>query len=65
MQKLSEVEDEYFKFRLPKYKEYINKRRCPSSAPMDVEIWNIDNLRNIYIADPIQLGIGLSGFVEI
>jgi 5'-3' exonuclease len=56
LEKLSKYEDYYFKVKLPKYKDYVAKRRCQSSDPYEVDIWNLENLRNMNIDDPIKLG---------
>ena len=53
---LCKKEDGYFKFSYPKYKERIKNLKCPHSDPYDIELWNLNNMKNIKIIDPIKLG---------
>ena len=53
---LNKKEDGYFKYSYPKYKERIKNFKCPYSDPYDIEMWNINNMKNIKIIDPIKLG---------
>ncbi len=55
---ISKSEDYYFTNVLPRHKErmYRYNNRCPYTDPYDVDLWNIEHIRNIKIEDPIQLG---------
>lgn len=55
---LSKFEENYFKNIYPQYIEYISKRKCLQTDSYSQEVWKYDNLRNIEIEDPIQLGVG-------
>jgi 5'-3' exonuclease len=53
---IAKREDYYFKEILPKFKERSKQRKCFSSDPYDIEVWEMENLKNIKIDDPIKLG---------
>tara|TARA_Y100000780_G_scaffold232569_1_gene266671 strand:- start:15934 stop:17688 length:1755 start_codon:yes stop_codon:yes gene_type:complete len=53
---ISKREDYYFKQILPKFKERSNNRKCFSTDPYDIEVWEMENLKNVKIDDPIKLG---------
>ena len=53
------LKDHYFKKILPYHKTKIKKRFCRSQNPYDQEVWNIENMRNIEIDDPINYGFGI------
>jgi len=57
---ISSREDHYFKKILPYHKTKIKKRFCRSRNPYDQEVWNIENMRNIEIDDPVKLGVDTS-----
>lgn len=49
-------EYEYFTDTLVKYKHFNEKRRCLESDPYLKELWQIENMKNIKIEDPVKLG---------
>ena len=53
---ISKSEDYYFTNILPKYKERVSKYRCPYTDMYDIDLWNLEHMRNIKVEDPIQLG---------
>jgi len=53
---IAKSEDYYFTNILPKYKERISRYRCPYTDMYDIDLWNLEHIRNIKIEDPIQLG---------
>ena len=53
---ISKSENYYFTNILPKYKERVSKYRCPYTDMYDIDLWNLEHMRNIKIKDPIQLG---------
>lgn len=53
---LSKYEDYYFKIKLPKYFEMINKRSPLTDDPYEIEIWKMENMKNYNVIDPIKLG---------
>jgi len=53
---LKEKEDGYFRYSYPKYKERNKKIKCRVNDPYEVELWNLNNMKNIKINDPIKLG---------
>lgn len=55
---LKNNEHEYFSEVLPKYKQKLKHRKFMGSDPYEEEIFNCDNLRNIFIDDRINLGVG-------
>lgn len=56
LENLASGEEYYFKFRYPKYKEYIGKRKCMSEDPYEKELWDMENMKTAEINDPIGLG---------
>jgi len=57
---LSLLEDNYFKNILPDYLNKQKRRTCLETEDYKREIWEIENLKNVKINDPIKLGIGKS-----
>lgn len=57
-EKISKYEDYYFRVRYPKYLEYISRRKCQSNDIYDIAVWNMENMRNMKVDDPIKLGCG-------
>jgi 5'-3' exonuclease len=60
---ITKYENYYFKTILPKYIDNLDRRKCPSSDPYDVEMWNLENMKDstncrLEIDDPIRLGEG-------
>lgn len=55
---LSEYEQRYYYEVLPKHKNKIARRQCPSQDPYEIELWNYENLRDQEIIDPIKCGNG-------
>ena len=53
---ISKYEEYYFRKKLPNYFNHISKRKCKSEDPYDIEMWNLENVKNINIIDPIKLG---------
>jgi len=51
---LSCYENNYFTKILPKYNSVV--KRCPTSDPYERELWNIENMIDMDIEDPIKLG---------
>lgn len=58
--RLSYVENTYFRKTLPYFNYRKENKRCFSNDPYSIEVWNMDNLKNIDIEDPIKLGHGNS-----
>lgn len=57
LKELSEYEDIYFKEILPKHREIVLKRRCPHNDNEYLRnVWELENMRNIKLEDPIRLG---------
>jgi 5'-3' exonuclease len=55
---IAKYEDYYFRVKLPKYYYNLDKRRCPFSDPYEVEIWQLENMKNNDdIEDKIMLGV--------
>lgn len=48
----------YFKEILPVEIERQNKKRCFESDPYARALWNLENMKNMKIDDPIKLGVG-------
>lgn len=55
---LGDIEEEYFCEIKPRIDRRLSKKRCQSNNPLDIELWRLDNLRNIEVYDPIQYGFG-------
>jgi 5'-3' exoribonuclease 1 len=55
---LGEKEEEYFTKIKPSFDNKFNRRQCPVQDPYQKELWLLDNLKNIKIDDPVQLGVG-------
>jgi 5'-3' exonuclease len=55
---IGDEESQYFKYSLPNHMHRHKKKRCFENTPHKKEIWNIENLKNIKINDPIMLGHG-------
>ena len=55
---LSNKENYYFSKILPDYMRKVKNRKCHFSDPYDIEKWEIENLMNIKVIDPIKLGVG-------
>lgn len=53
---LSLTEDEFFTIQMPKYKHRMEMRKPLGDSEYDKELFLIENLRTIKIADPIMLG---------
>lgn len=51
IKEISMFEENYFLKIYPKYQEANLKRKCSSNDPYDIEIWKIDNLKNIDTSD--------------
>ena len=56
IKEVAKYEEYYFSKRLPKYKETWENRRCPTSDSYEREIWELENMINVKINDPIKLG---------
>ncbi len=56
---LGELEDEYFKDVLPKFKQRSQNRKCNAKNDYERELWEHDNLKNIIQEDYIKLGDGI------
>ncbi len=54
---VANYEKHYFTTIYPKHKERVSKRKPYSSDPCDIELWNLDNMRDMKINDPIKLGV--------
>jgi len=51
-------EQDYFENQYPKYIARLQYHKPQSSDPYEVAIWNMENMRDIKIRDPIRLGKG-------
>lgn len=60
LEKLAHQEDKYFREDLPRHIYYISKKKCFTSSDYERELWELENLKNIHIKDPIKLGWGES-----
>ena len=58
IRELSNREENFFKFVLPEYENRKKRKKCFSRDKYEIEIWNIDNMMNIDINDPIKIGKG-------
>lgn len=59
LESLSKCETYYFEVKLPQFKEGLNRRKCLSEDPYDIEMWELDNMRSSgNNEDSIQLGMG-------
>lgn len=58
IKKISDFEYEYFTKTLPEINSRKQYRRCPSNDKYTQEMWEIENMKNINIEDPVKLGIG-------
>ncbi|CAH6421564.1 XRN 5-3 exoribonuclease [uncultured virus] len=56
IQRLAKNEKYYFDEILPKFFASVSKKRCPTTDPYERDVWNLDNLINMNINDPIKLG---------
>lgn len=56
LSRVSNNEIYYFREIFPKHLEYVSKRKCPENELYEKEIWNLENLKNLNIEDPIKLG---------
>lgn len=54
---LGDKETEYFKYVMPEFAVKMEKKRCFVSGAYAKELWELENLKNIKIDDPIMLGI--------
>lgn len=57
IQILANEEETFFKDLLPDHHVKHQRRRCYEHEPYKKEIWEIENLRNVIIEDPIKLGV--------
>lgn len=55
--KISQKEDYYFREIMPKYFRNLERRKCQSSDPCDIELWNLENMKGFDVEDTIKLGI--------
>lgn len=54
VQRLSKNEDYYFYEKLPRYLDYISRKRCPSTDPYEIENWELENMVGVnFDHDPI------------
>jgi 5'-3' exonuclease len=51
-------EDFYFLDILPRYQDQHQKKSCFSSNPYEIEMWELENLKNVDVYDPVKLGYG-------
>lgn len=56
--KLGSLEEEYFESIYPEHINKMNKRKCIENDDCSRELWNLENMRNIDINNPIKLGLG-------
>ncbi len=57
LKELSDYEPIYFTEVLPEYKKKLETKKCPTTDPYSKEVWELDNMTNLTIEDPIKLGI--------
>lgn len=54
---ISNFEENYFRKIYPKYKESNLRRKCLSNDPYDIEIWKMDNIKDVDTSDhPTNIG---------
>jgi len=53
---IAKYEENFFVKMLPNYNAYSKKRKCNLNDDYNIEIWNLEHLKNIKINDPIKLG---------
>jgi len=57
IENLAKNEDYYFRVKYPQYvSDQLEKRKCFVDDPYDKEIWEMENMRNYNLDDPIKLG---------
>jgi 5'-3' exonuclease len=54
---LGTKEYNYFTYILPKHKERLEKRKCEEKDSYKMELWELENLKNIEKYDPVKLGV--------
>lgn len=60
LQKLGELEENYFTSIVPEYNRRQQSKKCTSTDPYTIELWNLENMKNIKIIDTVNLGSGTS-----
>lgn len=55
---LSSKEEDFFKYSLPEHMKGHSHKKCRESEKHKIDIWNIENLKNMTIDDTIRLGQG-------
>lgn len=58
LQTVSKREEYYFKEIQPRHFKSLERRRCPSDDPYDIEMWNLENMKDVDVENPIELGVG-------
>ena len=58
IRKIASYEYDFFTKTMPQMKNRTKYRKCMSEDKYLQEMWNIENMKNIDIDDPIKLGIG-------
>jgi 5'-3' exonuclease len=55
---LGDDESYYFTNIVPKYDARSANRTCRGTTDYEIEVWELENMKNFHIRDPIQLGYG-------
>jgi 5'-3' exonuclease len=55
---LASKEEDFFRRTQPEYLKRHSQKRCFETEPHKRDLWKIENLKNVNIIDPIQLGRG-------
>lgn len=58
IKEMSDIESNFFIIKIPEYEQKNKNRQNRSNTEYEKELWELDNLRNTIIRDPIKLGIG-------
>ena len=55
---IGDLEEVFYNELIPKYEYRNSKRKCQSMDPYNIEIWELENIRNLDKYDPIKCGYG-------
>ena len=56
IKKLGEKEERHFKYEMENHIRNKERRKCFANDPYSIEVWEMENLRNITVDDPVKLG---------
>lgn len=58
IRELSNREEDFFKIILPEYHMKKKRKKCFSKDKYEIELWNLENMMDVDINDPVKLGKG-------